>query len=213
MSFAESVIVIASRASVQKLFRVLSTTRRERRRKNESLFQFFSPPLQSFLQKQFTKQCRMMLTRRFLLNMSTTNLLHCLVETIRDILKKVSPTLSVHLLSIGIMETTISTPIFLKKEHFSFFRVDRMESIKLVPNKREGKDLFNEKTLRSKQKAKVFDMYSTGNEERVTLRGINVIADQVVDAFGKDITLMADLKDLKYSTTNVLVDVCPAFFS
>lgn len=49
MSFAESVIVIASRASVQKLFRVLSTTRRERRRKNESLFQIFSPPLRSFL--------------------------------------------------------------------------------------------------------------------------------------------------------------------
>ena len=100
-----------------------------------------------------------------------------------------------------------------EKEDLQFFRVDRMELIKLTSEKREGHELFSDKTLRSKQRAKVFDMYSTGNEERVTLRGVNVIADQVVDAFGRDITLMADIKDPKYFTANVLVDVSPTFFA
>lgn len=100
-----------------------------------------------------------------------------------------------------------------EKDDFQFFRVDRMESIKLISERRDGKDLFNEKTLRVKRKAKVFDMYSTGKEVPVTLRGVNILADQVIDAFGKDITIMSDIKDPKYFTANVLVDVSPTFFA
>ena len=99
-----------------------------------------------------------------------------------------------------------------EKERFQFFRIDRMESIQLASGKREGHELFSDKTLKSKRKAKVFDMYSTGNEVNVTLRGINKVADQVIDAFGNKIMLMPDKKE-GFFTVNVLVDVSPTFFA
>lgn len=99
-----------------------------------------------------------------------------------------------------------------EKDRFQFFRIDRMESIKLDSTKREGHELFSAATLQSKRKAKVFDMYSTGNEVNVTLRGINQVADQIIDAFGNKIMLMPDKKD-GYFTVNVLVDVSPTFFA
>ena len=98
------------------------------------------------------------------------------------------------------------------KDEFRFFRIDRMESIKLETARREGHDKFSAATLQSKRKAKVFDMYATGNEVNVTLRGINKVADQVIDAFGSKTMLMPDKED-GYFTANVLVDVSPTFFA
>ena len=87
-----------------------------------------------------------------------------------------------------------------------------MESIKLDSSKREGHDKYSAATLQGARKAKVFDMYQTGKEVQVTLRGINKVADQVVDAFGNKVMLMPDKKD-GYFTVNVLVDVSPTFFA
>lgn len=98
------------------------------------------------------------------------------------------------------------------KNQMRFFRIDRMESIKLASTQREGHDSFSAATLQGQRKAKVFDMYQTGNEVNVTLRGINKVADQVVDAFGNKVMLMPDKKD-GYFTVNVLVDVSPTFFA
>lgn len=100
-----------------------------------------------------------------------------------------------------------------EKEKFQFFRIDRMESIKLISEKREGHILFSKKDLNSKRKAKVFDMYSTGNEKRVRLRGVNTIADQVVDAFGRNIMMMSEGKDSYFFVVDVDVDVSPTFFA
>ena len=97
------------------------------------------------------------------------------------------------------------------KEEFRFFRIDRMEAIKLASSKREGHEKFSAATLQSKRKAKVFDMFATGNEVNVTLYGVGRLADQVIDAFGNNIMLVPDNKG--YFTTNVLVDVSPTFFA
>lgn len=99
-----------------------------------------------------------------------------------------------------------------EKERFQFFRIDRMESIKLDSSRREGHKEFSASTLKGQRKAKVFDMYQTGNEVNVTLRGINKVADQVIDAFGNKIMILPDKKE-GYFSVNVLVDVSPTFFA
>lgn len=99
-----------------------------------------------------------------------------------------------------------------EKERFQFFRIDRMESIKLTSKKREGHDKFSSATLKGKRKAKVFDMFATGNEVYVTLKGDNKVVDQVYDAFGNSIMPMPD-KEPNHFSVNVLVDVSPTFFA
>lgn len=97
-----------------------------------------------------------------------------------------------------------------EKEQMRFFRIDRMESIKLDSAKREGHDLFNEDTLRKQRKAKVFDMYR-GDAVNVTLRGNKKIADAVMDAFGSKTMIMP--LDEDHFTANVYVEVSPTFFA
>ena len=96
------------------------------------------------------------------------------------------------------------------KEEMRFFRIDRMESIKLEPTKREGHDVFDADTLRKERKAKVFDMYK-GEAVNVTLRGNKKIADAVIDAFGQKTMLMPT--DSEHFTANVFVEVSPTFFA
>lgn len=96
------------------------------------------------------------------------------------------------------------------KEQMRFFRIDRMESIKLESEKREGHDAFSEDTLKKQRKAKVFDMYK-GEAVNVTLRGDKKVADAVVDAFGQKAMLMPIDED--HFTVNVFVEVSPTFFA
>ena len=96
------------------------------------------------------------------------------------------------------------------KEEMRFFRIDRMESIKLERAKREGHDVFDANTLRKQRKAKVFDMYK-GEAVNVTLRGDKKIADAVIDAFGQKTMLMPT--DADHFTANVYVEVSPTFFA
>ena len=93
-----------------------------------------------------------------------------------------------------------------------FYRVDRMEKISEKPlrEKREGQDLFDAKDL-TRQKAKVFDMYSTGKIYNVKFRCHNHIASAVIDQFGKDIMMTAD--DAEHFTFTHPVDVSPPFFA
>ena len=97
-----------------------------------------------------------------------------------------------------------------EREEMRFFRIDRMESIKLERTKREGHDVFDANTLRKQRKAKVFDMYK-GEAVNVTLRGDKKIADAVIDAFGQKTMLMPT--DADHFTANVYVEVSPTFFA
>ena len=96
------------------------------------------------------------------------------------------------------------------KAEMRFFRIDRMESIKLESAKREGHDLFNADSLRKDRKAKVFDMYK-GEAVTVTLRGDRKIADAIIDAFGQKTMIMPFDED--HFTANVFVEVSPTFFA
>ena len=98
----------------------------------------------------------------------------------------------------------------VEKEQFRFFRIDRMESIKLESAKREGHEAFSDETLRKQRKAKVFDMFR-GEAVNVTLRGNKEIADAIVDAFGQKPMIMP--LDEDHFTVNVFVEVSPTFFA
>ena len=91
-----------------------------------------------------------------------------------------------------------------------FYRVDRMEAISKSKQTREGHDLFSAKSL-THQKAKVFDMYSTGKVYNVKFRCHNHIAPNVIDQFGKDIMMMTD--DDEHFTFTYKVDISPPFFA
>ncbi len=96
-------------------------------------------------------------------------------------------------------------------KRFRFYRVDRMEDIsKPLREIREGQDLFDTKSL-TRQKAKVFDMFSTGKTYTVKFRCHNHIAHSVIDQFGKDIMMMPDGAD--HFTFTQPVEISPPFFA
>lgn len=97
-----------------------------------------------------------------------------------------------------------------EEKGFRFFRIDRMESIRLLTKKRDGREEFSAEALRRQRKAKVFDMYK-GEVAAVRLRGVNTIADAVIDAFGHNVMLMPDDKD--HFVVTVDVEVSPTFFA
>lgn len=97
-----------------------------------------------------------------------------------------------------------------EKEEFRFFRIDRMESIRLLTARRKGSDEFSSSILKGKRKAKVFDMYK-GEVSNVRLRAENGIADAVIDAFGQSVMMVPDDED--HFVVNVYVEVSPTFFS
>lgn len=92
-----------------------------------------------------------------------------------------------------------------------FYRVDRMENISKPQNEeREGHDFFDTKSL-TNQKAKVFDMYSTGKVYIVKFRCHNRLAPYVIDQFGKDVMMMMD--DAEHFTFTKPIDISPPFFA
>ncbi len=94
---------------------------------------------------------------------------------------------------------------------FRRYRVDRMERITALPSLPvEGKEEYRA-TDKDRQKAKVFDMYSTGKIYTVKMRFRNELAHTVIDEFGKDIMLIPD--GAEHFTISVPVDVAPTFFA
>lgn len=88
------------------------------------------------------------------------------------------------------------------------FRVDRMDSIEIAMEKREGKEEFKKINL-SDRSLKVFSMYS-GREQRVTLRFSNHLVNVVFDRFGRDVMLIPDGD--KHFTMTVEIEISPQFF-
>ena len=88
------------------------------------------------------------------------------------------------------------------------FRVDKMDNVKLLDERRYGKEEYN--TLRvSERSTKLFSMYG-GAEERITLRFSNHLTGVVIDRFGKDIVMRPDGKN--HFTIIVSVEVSNQFF-
>lgn len=88
------------------------------------------------------------------------------------------------------------------------YRVDKMEKIKLLPDRREGKEQFRGFDLAAFAK-KTFGMYG-GEDAKVTLYCENHLAGVIIDRFGKDVIMIPKGKD--YFSVSVLVAVSPQFF-
>ena len=88
------------------------------------------------------------------------------------------------------------------------FRVDKMDDIKIVKERREGVEAFKALKL-SERSLKVFSMYG-GTEETITLRFSNNLIGVVIDRFGRDIRISPD--DDRYFKITVKVEVSPQFY-
>ncbi|MBP0969219.1 MAG: WYL domain-containing transcriptional regulator [Oscillospiraceae bacterium] len=89
------------------------------------------------------------------------------------------------------------------------FRVDKMESIVSTDSERKGADLFREEDL-SGYSVMHFGMYH-GDQKRVRIRFRNRLAGQVIDRFGKEISMIPDSDG--WFNIDVRVAVSPVFFS
>ena len=88
------------------------------------------------------------------------------------------------------------------------FRVDKMIHIRLLDEKREGKEQLEELNMANYAR-KSFGMYG-GVEQTVKLKVANDMAGVMIDRFGKDIFMIP--YDEKHFTVNVEVQVSPQFF-
>lgn len=91
---------------------------------------------------------------------------------------------------------------------FKHFRVDRMDSIRLVFQKREGKEEFEDQKL-TDSSIRVFSMFG-GQEYRVKMRFSNHLASVVIDRFGQDAMLIPDGD--KHFTLTEDIEVSPQFY-
>ena len=97
-----------------------------------------------------------------------------------------------------------------EKKNFRTFRVDRMEKIAVLPEKREGKEAFDKVDLNEYQSA-VFNMFVKPEKEyTVKLRCVNKIADAIIDRFGKDVMLIP--ADKTHFTVSVRIQATTPFF-
>ena len=92
---------------------------------------------------------------------------------------------------------------------FRYYRVDRMEKIELRAEDREFVEEYKDENIRHR-KAKIFQMYG-GKEYTVKMRFRNGLADQVIDQFGADITMIPT--DSEHFTVKVPVQVSPTFYA
>lgn len=94
-------------------------------------------------------------------------------------------------------------------EMMKHFRVDKMEHISLTDRRRTGTDLFRTEDL-SGYSVMHFGMYH-GELQNVRIRFRNRLAGQVIDRFGKDISMFPDIDG--FFNIDVKVAVSPVFFS
>ena len=97
-----------------------------------------------------------------------------------------------------------------EKKDFRTFRVDRMEKIAVLPEKRKGKEAFDKVDL-NEYKSAVFNMFVKPEKEyTVKLRCVNKIADAIIDRFGKDVMLIP--ADKTHFTVSVRIQATTPFF-
>lgn len=88
------------------------------------------------------------------------------------------------------------------------FRVDKMDHIGIVPQKRTGKEVFSKMDI-SKRPLRMFNMFS-GKEKTVKMRFANYLANVVLDRFGRDAVLAYE--DEKHFTFTTVIETSPQFY-
>lgn len=94
-------------------------------------------------------------------------------------------------------------------EKIKHYRVDKMESIRVVKEKREGSQAFLNFDLASYSRG-IFGMYG-GEKTNVKIRFENSLSSVIIDRFGKEITMIPDGDN--HFTINLNVAVSPQFYA
>ncbi len=95
------------------------------------------------------------------------------------------------------------------KGEIRHYRVDKMSSIRLLDEPRQGKESFTG-TDPAAYTNRVFGMFS-GERERVVFRAANHLAGAVMDRFGKDVIMVPEAEG--YFSFSAQVAVSPQFFA
>lgn len=90
------------------------------------------------------------------------------------------------------------------------YRIDKMASIKLLEEEREGQEVFKTFDIVDYSK-KTFGMFG-GKEESIMFEASNDLAGVFLDRFGTDLFLMANPANSKTFLVRVAVNVSPQFY-
>lgn len=90
------------------------------------------------------------------------------------------------------------------------YRVDRMEDVRLMGEKREGAEAYEAIDIESYSQ-RTFSMFG-GKTENVTIRFRNQLLDTVVDKFGKK-SAIYQRADEEHFTVTTKINVSPSFFA
>lgn len=97
-----------------------------------------------------------------------------------------------------------------RTQKLKHYRVDKMSSIKILPDEREGQEVFKKFDIVDYSK-KTFGMFG-GKEESIMFEAANDLAGVFIDRFGTDIFLMQNPKNPKTFFVRVPVNVSPQFY-
>lgn len=90
------------------------------------------------------------------------------------------------------------------------YRIDKMTSIKLTMEERNGKDIFKSFDIIDYSQ-KTFGMFG-GNEENISLEAANHLAGVFIDRFGKDVYIRPSLTNPNTFVARFTVNVSPQFY-
>ena len=89
------------------------------------------------------------------------------------------------------------------------YRADRMKDVKVIEEKRDGREEFSKINLKSYTQ-RVFSMFG-GEQEIITIQFINHLLDTVVDRFGKK-GILYNVVDENYFSITAPIEVSDQFF-
>ena len=96
-----------------------------------------------------------------------------------------------------------------KNQKIKHYRVDKMKSITMTDNMRNGREVFEKFDMAAYAK-RSFGMFG-GEETKVKLRVRNDLVGVIIDRFGKDISIRKD--DMEHFIVNVDINVSSQFYA
>lgn len=97
------------------------------------------------------------------------------------------------------------------RQELRHYRIDKMQSVKLTENDREGKSLFQSFDIIDYSK-KTFGMFG-GREETVTIEAENYLAGVFIDRFGDSARIRLNFENTDTFIVRITVNVSPQFFA
>lgn len=97
-----------------------------------------------------------------------------------------------------------------KYQSLRHYRIDKMQSIREIPEPREGLEYFRNFDITDYSR-KTFGMFG-GKEESIQLQCKNYLAGVFIDRFGQDVNIRPDFKNPDCFLVKISVNVSPQFY-